>query len=346
MSTRIEILRAAAVAAALSLAAPALAEQPDDAWLTTKAKTVLLTDDLVNGVGIHVDTFDGHVTLYGKVNSEAEKAQAERRVRTVEGVAGVRNLLSVVPPEARKATQIKDTAILVAVRKTLKGDPTLAKSSIQVKSVAKGVVVLSGEANTLSAHRRAIQKARSVDGVRQVASEIRSPNEIADREIWKDAKVANANAEDYSDGWITTKAKLSLMMDPGLSPMSVSVDTEDRVVTLFGTVNTKADKARAANEVKKVDGVLRVENALQVVPDVAAAGVAESDDRITAAVRKRIDARASLSDSDLHVATENGVVRLTGKTATQSDRLTALTVARGTQGVRSIIDDIQLKGGM
>jgi len=346
MSARTEFLRTAAVAAALFLAAPALAEQPDDAWLTTKAKTVLLTDDLVNGVGIHVDTFDGQVTLYGKVNSEAEKAQAERRVRTVEGVAGVRNLLAVVPPAARKATQIEDKSIKLGVEKALKNDRMLAQSTIQVKSVNKGVVVLSGDAKTLSAHRRAIAQARRVDGVRQVASEIQSPNELADREIWRDSKVADANGDDYSDGWITTKAKLSLMMDPGISPMSVSVDTDDRVVTLFGTVNTKADKARAASEVKKIEGVLRVENALQVVPDVAAAGVAESDDRITAAVRKRIDARPSLSDSKLQVATENGVVRLTGETTSQRDRLTALTVARNTQGVRSIIDDIQLKGGM
>jgi hyperosmotically inducible periplasmic protein len=347
MSTQAKILRTAAVAAALFLAAPAFAEQPEDAWLTTKAKTVLLTDDLVNGVGIRVDTFDAHVTLHGKVNSEAEKAQAERHVRAIEGVADVRNLLAVVPQGDRRLTAITDEAIQNAVRLALETDRSLALSSIRVKSVNKGVVVLSGDAKTLSAHRRAIARARSVDGVRQVASEIQSPNEFADHEIWKDdGKVVDADSEGYSDGWITTKAKLSLMTDPGISPLAVNIDTEDGVVTLFGTVNTAADKARAANEVKKIEGVLRVENELQVVPDVAAAGVAESDDLVTAAVRKRLDARPSLADSELHVATENGVVRLTGKAASQRDRFTALTVARSTRGVRSIIDDLQVRGGM
>jgi osmotically-inducible protein OsmY len=75
---------------------------------------------------------------------------------------------------------------------------------------------------------------------------------------------------------------------------------------------------------------------------VAAKGVAESDDRVTAAVRKRIDARPSLVDSKVTIQTENGVVRLTGEVASQRDRLTALTVARGTLGVRSIIDDLAL----
>ncbi len=346
MSMRSEILRGAAVAAALLLVTPAFAEQPDDAWLTTKAKTVLLTDDLVNGVGIHVDTFDAHVTLHGKVSSQAERVQAEQRVRAIDGVADVRNLLAVVPQPSRKATAIADNAIQLAVQNALKQDRTLAQSTIRVKSVNQGVVVLSGDAKTLSAHRHAISRARRVDGVRRVASEIASPNEIADHEIWNDGKQAATSDDGYSDGWITTKAKLSLMTDPGLSPIGVNVDTEDGIVTLFGTVNSAADKERAAREVMKIDGVLRVANELQVVPDVAAAGVAESDDRITASVEKRIAERPSLADSEFHVSTENGVVRLTGKAASQRDRLTALTVARSTRGVRSIIDDLKLRGGM
>jgi osmotically-inducible protein OsmY len=336
------LLRMAAIAAALAVSSPVLAEQPEDAWLTTKAKTELLTDDLVDGVGIHVDTFDAHVTLYGKVHTDAERAQAERRVRAIEGVADVRNLLVVVPAGTRKATQVADTAIQKAVADSLKGDAGLAGSTIRVKSVTKGVVVLSGNAKTLTAHRRAIARARRVDGVRRVASEIQSPNELADNEIWYEGKLADSGSSEFSDSWITTKAKLSLMTDPGVSPMAVNVDTEDGVVTLFGTVNTSDDKARAGKEVAKLDGVKHVANELQVVPDVAAKGVAESDDRVTAAVRKRIDARPSLVDSKVTIQTENGVVRLTGEVASQRDRLTALTVARGTLGVRSIIDDLAL----
>jgi len=338
-----QLLRSAAVAASLLVSSSAFAEQPEDAWITTKAKTELLTDDLVNGIGIHVDTFDAHVTLYGKVRTDAERVKAERRVRAIEGVADVRNLLVVVPEGERKATKISDAAIRDAVRNSLKNDASLASSSIQVKSVTQGVVILSGKATTLTAHRRAISRARQVDGVRRVASEIQSPNELADSEIWHEGELAATSTSEFSDAWITTKAKLSLMTDPGISLAAVNVDTEDGVVTLFGTVGTAADKARAAKEVAKLNGVKHVANELQVVPDVAAAGVAESDDRVTAAVRKRIDARPSLADSKLHVATENGVVRLTGSVASQRDRMTALTVARSTPGVKSIIDDLELQ---
>lgn len=334
-----------AIAAAMLLSTPAFAEQPDDAWLTTKAKTELLTDDVVNGIGIHVDTIDAQVTLYGKVDSAAQRAQAERRVRAIQGVASVRNLLVVVPQADRKATKIDDAAIQNAVRLALANDDGLAGSTIKVKSVDKGVVILSGNANTLTAHRRAITSARRVDGVQRVASEIKSPSELADSEIWDDGKItgaADGMKASSSDAWITTKAKLSLMGTPGISPISVNVDTDDGVVTLFGTVSTAGDKVLAGSEVAKIVGVKKVANELQVVPDDTAKSVAQSDDLVTAAVRKRIDARASLSDSKVKVETAKGVVRLTGEVANQRDRLTALTAARGASGVKSIIDDMTL----
>ncbi len=325
------------------LATHAFAEQPEDAWITTKAKTELLTDDLVNGIGIRVDTFDAHVSLYGKVATEAQRAQAEKRVRSIKGVVDVRNLLVVVPEAARKATKLEDAAIKSEVERSLKSDAGLADSSIRVKSVNKGLVVLSGNAKTLTAHRRAITRARRVDGVQRVASEIKSPDELADIEIWYDAKGDAAQKSAFSDTWITTKAKLSLMTDAGMSPMAVHVDTEDGIVTLFGTVNSQAEKTRAEAEVANLDGVKHVANELQIVPVAAAAGVAESDDRVTAAVRKRLDGRTSLDDSNLKVETAKGVVRLTGDVASHRDRMTALTTARSTPGVKSIIDDIELK---
>jgi hyperosmotically inducible periplasmic protein len=340
---RILIAATAATLLFSSFSSEAIAEQPEDAWITTKAKTELLTDDLVNGIGIRVDTFDARVSLYGKVETEAQKAQAERRVRSVKGVVDVRNLLVVVPEAARKATKLEDSAIKSEVERSLKTDPGLADSSIRVKSVDKGLVLLSGKATTLTAHRRAITRARRVEGVQRVASEIESPDELADIEIWNDAKAGAVETSAFSDAWITTKAKLSLMKDAGMSPMAVHVDTEDGIVTLFGTVNSAAEKTRAAAEVANLDGVKHVTNELQIVPAAAAAGVAESDDRVTAAVRKRLDGRASLDDSNLKVETAKGVVRLTGDVASHRDHLTALTTARGTPGVTSIIDDIELQ---
>lgn len=334
------------VAAFALLAAPAFAAQPEDAWLTTKVKMALLTDDTVDGLDIDVDSFDGRVTLHGKVDSSAEKAEAETLARQITGVADVRNLLAVLPATSRKANEVKDDALTEQVSTVLKRDQALASSDIEVKSVNKGVVLLSGEAKTLSAHLRAIADARAVPGVRQVASEIRSPDELADAEIWESGDMPSAGPEvagTASDAWITTKVKVRLMAEPGLSPIGVNVDTRAGVVSLFGTVATQELKTRAAEQVRKVAGVKGVENDLQVVPEVAAKRVEVRDEQVLEAVRKRLGARDSLEDSDIDVAVENGVVRLTGTVATQRDRLTALTVARSTDGVGSVVDGLELK---
>jgi osmotically-inducible protein OsmY len=333
-----------AIAATALLALPALAEQPEDAWITTKVKSALLTDDVVNGLDVDVDTFDGHVTLHGRVDSEAERAKAEELARAIDGVAGIRNLLAVVPPTEAEATEVLDDALREAVASALENDRALQESDVEVKSVNDGVVVLAGETKTLSAHRRAIARARGVKGVRQVASEIRSPDRLADEEIWQaEGQMPDATSNAASDAWITTKVKLSLLTDSEISPARVNVDTDAGVVTLFGTVDQQADKDRAGEAARKIDGVLSVENLLQVVPDVAADAVAENDDALTEAVRKRIEARPALSDASISIQTENGVVRLTGKVASRSDQLTALTIARGTSGVKSVIDGLELK---
>jgi osmotically-inducible protein OsmY len=340
-------IRTAGLAAALALAAtPALAAQPEDAWITTKVKMTLLTDDTVDGMNVDVDTLDGRVTLHGTVASSIEKAEAESLAEKIKGVKEVRNLIAVVPASRQSATEVADEELAKHVTTVLERDKALAKSDIDVKSVNEGVVVLSGKANTLSAHHRAVQDARAVPGVRQVASEIRSPDQLGDEEIWDGGDRAGAS-EDLkaaaSDAWITTKVKVRLMAEPGLSPLGVNVDTRDGVVTLFGTVPNQDLKVRANAQARSVEGVKGVENELQIVPDAVAKKVDARDDQVLDAVKKQLDARDSLEDANIDVAVKNGVVRLTGTVASQSDRLTALTVARSTPGVGSVIDALELK---
>lgn len=336
-----------ALAAALSLAAlPALAAKPEDAWITTKVKVALLTDDRIDGLGIDVDTMDGRVTLHGQVASPADKGEAEALAQAVDGVVGVRNLIVVVPAAAQPSLRVSDDALARVVRTVLERDRALAGSRIEVKSVHGGVVVLAGRAQTLSAHQRALEDARAVPGVRQVASEIRSPDERADARIWEQSGEAGTGAElasSAADAWITTKVKLRLIADPGVSPTSVSVDTRRGIVTLFGTVESEEAKLRAESQVHEVSGVRGVANDLQVVPAAAARRVAAADEAVRRAIRERLGARDELDDARIDVEVKNGVARLTGTVASQRDRLTVLTLARRTEGVGAVIDALDLQ---
>jgi hyperosmotically inducible protein len=61
--------------------------------VTTKVKTKLFDDNILRGVGISVDTFEGNVTLTGAVDNETQRERATAIVKSVYGVRRVSNLL-------------------------------------------------------------------------------------------------------------------------------------------------------------------------------------------------------------------------------------------------------------
>ena len=157
------------------------ADAPLDAWLTTKAKIVIMTSIGTHGTTVQVDTMNATMTLYGKVISPADKQTVEKSARSVEGVREVRNLLQVVPPAEEKSVAASDSTLqsevgVALIAATLKKGGPLGKSNISVQSVDKGTVLLAGTADNLTAHLQAIETTKSVPGVRAVRSEIQSPD--------------------------------------------------------------------------------------------------------------------------------------------------------------------------
>jgi hyperosmotically inducible protein len=67
----------------------------DDAGITLNVKSRLLSDDLVKGLGIDVDTRAGVVYLTGNVSSEQERDQAVKLARETEGVQDVQANLTI-----------------------------------------------------------------------------------------------------------------------------------------------------------------------------------------------------------------------------------------------------------
>ena len=326
-----------------ALAVPAGAAT-SDAWITTKIKLALLTTDGVSGTAIKVDTVAGRVTLYGKVHSADEQAKAETITRKVDGVQGVRNLLQVVAPEHENAMQVSDDDLKRRVEQALLADPSLKTSSVAVQSVNQGVVLLSGTAKTLSAHLRAVEVAAAVPGVRRIASEIQSPDALADEEIWREP-MPHRRKEGYgawdsaSDIWITSAVRMRLLADTELPGLEIDLDSWDGVVTLFGIVSSQNAKAAAEADALKVSGVKRVVNELQVVPSAKQHAVSVRDDELQREVRKALDDHGFRG---VGLEVRNGVVRLTGHVPTGVRNLEAAVLARSIPGVRAVEDDLRL----
>jgi hyperosmotically inducible protein len=69
--------------------------------------------------------------------------------------------------------------------------------------------------------------------------------------------------QDAKDSWLTTKVKSALAADVGLKTLTgINVDSEGSVVTLKGSVDTEANKRRAEQIARGVEGVSTVRNQL------------------------------------------------------------------------------------
>ena len=75
---------------------------------------------------------------------------------------------------------------------------------------------------------------------------------------------------------------------------------------------------------------------------VVTVGCAQTDAGITTDVETRIAADADVSASQVEVDTRNGVVTLTGVVETQAAKDQALAIARDTDGVRDVIDQVRV----
>jgi len=317
---------------------------PSDAWLTTKVKAALVLADGVPWASVHVDTVDALVTLHGSVASPGERVAAEAAARGVRGMREVRNLLQVVPEPARAEVEVADEVLAERVAKALAADAALADSQLEVRSVNKGVVLLSGTAKSLSDHLRALEDAASVAGVKRVASQIRSPARFVDSELWHDGSfdLDLSKRSSAADLWVTSAVKQRLLAANLTPSYGINVDTRAGVVTLFGVVDSKPARDTVLAEVRDTRGVRKVVDRLQIVPPARDAEVAETDEVIHAAIAQRIEASRALEGSRVVVEVKNRVVRLSGPVADAMERLTVLTLARTTRGVRGVVDELEL----
>ena len=90
--------------------------------------------------------------------------------------------------------------------------------------------------------------------------------------VVKGAKIATEKTKDglsktgevMTDGWIKTRVHSRFVGEPLLKDSDISVDSDNHVVTLTGTVKGRAGRTKAASIAKHTEGVHRVVNRLTV----------------------------------------------------------------------------------
>ena len=168
-----------------------------------------------------------------------------------------------------------------------------------------------------------------------------------------------------SDPGITTAVKTKLAADDTVKAYRIDVDTKEGVVTLLGAVDTPAAKTRAVELARGTDGVRSVVDQLTVsagvtpttgVDDAAQqkaaepaqsvgaaadrAGESTEDAALTAKVKTKFLADTAIAGLRIDVDTRNNIVTLTGVVPSAAEKTRAVQVARGTDGVKSVVDNL------
>jgi hyperosmotically inducible protein len=151
------------------------------------------------------------------------------------------------------------------------------------------------------------------------------------------------SAAETPDSWITTKTKVAVLSAVGTSATGIRVETVDGLLTLHGTVASAEDKAAAEEAAKKIDGVKKVRNLLEVVTSEEKEAVATSDSAIETRIKAALKSDAALKDeTGIKVESVNkGTVLLSGKATTLENHLRAIEDARAIPGVKRVSSAIE-----
>ncbi len=178
-----------------------------------------------------------------------------------------------------------------------------------------------------------------------------------------DAQSTTAGAQQRSgtpgnvvkDSWITFKIHSQFLPEDALDGSDIDVDTTGGAVTLTGTVATEMGRARAVAIAKATDGVKAVNDKLTIAaakpgtrwPSARESGAKTGGTIADGWIKTKIYAQYLadwdvFDDSDLDIDVDQGVVTLDGSVATAAARARAVSIAKGTDGVKNVNDKLKV----
>lgn len=213
---------------------------------------------------IKVSVDNGKATLTGKVDEEVNKELAKQIALGVSGIKQVDNQLVVdgdYTPEPTNTGRsygemVDDASISTVVKSKLLWSKEAQGISVNVETKS-GKVTLLGTADSAAAKELAGALANNTHGVISVNNTLvvdPSNATLAQSVEKKTDKVEQV----FSDSWITTKVKSTLMYSSNVNSSTISVSTKNGVVSLSGKVNSGAEHALALKLANNVRGVKSV----------------------------------------------------------------------------------------
>jgi hyperosmotically inducible periplasmic protein len=225
----------------------ALAQSPQDAEIKADVINKALNQSRFKDVKVNVE--NGIVTLEGTVDLFDIKAEADRRTHRIKNVKAVDNDIQVAGPEIPDSEL--QNKLITAISFDRVGYGTTAFNAIGV-NVQNGVATLTGTAYGPVDADSAVAVAANTKGVKDVVNDISvDPVSPMDDRI----RLATFRA-------IYSFPSLNKYAINPAKPIRISVQNGN--VTLFGVVDSEADKNAAGIRANTVPGVFHVTNNLMV----------------------------------------------------------------------------------
>jgi len=199
---------------------------------------------------------------------------------------------------------------------------TVLEEKVDVKA-DNGVVTLTGKVGDKDQKELAEDTVAGLPGVVSVVNMI----EVA------------PPAPEHSDGWIAFQIRSLLLAKPHVSATSTTVRVNAGAVTLSGTADSAAQRELTEVYAGEIDGVKSVKNEIVVAagPQPRETMGEDVDDvSITGQLKLALLSHNSTSALRTKVATEDGVVTVSGEADSESEKALVTELARGIKGVRQV----------
>jgi osmotically-inducible protein OsmY len=200
---------------------------------------------------VKVSSNSGVVTLTGTVSKDYHKFLAQETVAGLPGVKSVTNELTVVGDQP---SDNSDAWITMKVKAALAFHKNVSASDTEVNT-QKGVVTLTGTADTRSKKQLTGEYAKDVEGVTEVRNNLTVANP---------PKPHRTVGEKVDDASITAQIKTTLLFRKSTHAMATKVSTKDGVVTLHGEARNGAERDLVTKLAEDIDGVKHVSNRMTV----------------------------------------------------------------------------------
>jgi len=235
--------------------------------------------------------------------------------------AAVVLLVIIVPVRA----SLMDDRIESSVRQSYVFKNYLNDDAIMITS-KDGAVTLTGTVNLEYHKALATHTVANLPGVKSVDNRL---------ELKSESPLENP------DAWVSAEVTTALLFHRNANGGKTEVYVQEGIVTLRGETTSLAQKDLATEYVKDIVGVKDVKNEMAVLktmrrPDKRTMGEKIDDASITALIKMTLLYHRSTSVINTRVATNDGVVTLSGKAKNAAERDLATKFVEDVRGVKSV----------